>query len=201
MSQLPSPAPPRRSSISYVVKRGRSLSSDDVEAVKDRREKFNNQVRKVVKTLRSKGSFDSGYWGKSRSIASMRKKAKMLTRKLSLADFKKKNPAASYESWKASAGTAELNDQIKSYELDERKFGEQERGVLLDPNAPDHESKVLERSWLEPFTTSSLGLDIRKKDGDEVGQGQRDSNDQADFRRSCIADYQSEHPDEDVHDY
>lgn len=192
MSQALPSTPPRRCSISKAVQRDRSPTPDDAEAIETKRQQLNDEVKRAVKKLKPQHSLDSDFWGKSKSIASLRKESKMLVRKLSLSDFRKENPAASYESWEASTAAIELNEQIKSYELDERIFGEQERRVLLDRNAPDYDSKIFKRHWLELLTKSSAGLHVN------TAQRERDSCDQANFRRSCITDYQTEHPDEQI---
>lgn len=187
MPQSPPSIPPRRSSIVNASKRNRS-PLEDADDIKIKIQHLNDDIKKVVKTLISHGSYNSSFWKKSKSIASMRKEVAILTRKLPLSTFRNENPAlSSYESWEESAQAADLNEQIKSFELDERKFAEQERRAMLDPNALDCDK----RGWLESFTTSTMGLGIR-----HTGHGKRDTTARDRFKSSLIADYQSKHPDE-----
>lgn len=76
--------------------------------------------------------------------------------------------------------------EMKAHELEEKLCAKQAERLSIDQ---DPQSKSLRRTFMQLFTTRSLGLGVLKK-----GIGKRNSQDQSNFRSNLITSYDAAHP-------
>lgn len=105
-----------------------------------------------------------------------------LSKKISIARFE-----GDEKSWMGTEEAAVLATKIKAEEVQEKiAKSHAERLGTADTTDSGRKSRV---SWLELFTTSSLGLGYIKK-----GRGKRDASKQSNFRSDIIKAYESRNP-------
>ena len=106
-----------------------------------------------------------------------------LQRKISLQDFGQTNTGGETE-WEMTTEAQALFQRLKAYEAEERIFERQK--LQLESGGA---KRSLRRSFIELFTTSTVGLGIKS-----AGQGSQDSKDQSKFRSAIISAYDSRDP-------
>ena len=121
-----------------------------------------------------------------RILARSLKSRTLIKRQISLRDFNLFNDGGD-QAWIESQEAKDIFNTMKSHELEEKLCEKQTKRLEI---APDAHHKPLQRSFMQMFTTSPLGLGILKAE-----MRKRDSSVQRNFREALIKDSNAEHPD------
>jgi hypothetical protein len=187
------PIPTRTSSVKgpapFIPER--SNSKPKAELI-HRRNACNDDLKQIKKRARlsGKASHDSAFWSYQAGIAYLEKQsveAHVDVRKFEVEfeDSLGKNG----RTW--AEELADHMASISAFEL-HRKVAEKQ-AAITNPDEAKNPGRRVRESFVKLFTTSTMGFNLRYKEGEDSSSSARDTSDQSDFKQAVLRAY---HPDD-----
>ncbi|CAN9380064.1 unnamed protein product [Alternaria alternata] len=139
---------------------------------------------KKKKHLKPSKSFDSNFWSEATEYAVMGRSVSRLELQRAVMEYVRDGKGSEKE-FRQSERARALEEEAKAWALEERIFSKR-----VDELKVTGEERSLRRSFMQLFTSSPLGLEIKN-----ALAGKRNSSMQSNFRKGLLKDQSQGHPD------
>ncbi|KAL8661211.1 MAG: hypothetical protein Q9202_005813 [Teloschistes flavicans] len=183
------PSPSRPPTIPIRTSSKRAFESA-IQADQAAKRSVEDKIKEETKKIKLQGSFNAVYWSHQKAVSDLQLERHSLVRKISKAEFELQGGEETQ--WEQDQKAILLREEKSSLELKNRLLEQQLVGMGFHGTneSQQHRQWIMELISAQPINKGGCGV------GKEVGQGQRDSEKQSEFRDNLIKACDSKNKDE-----